>query len=118
MTANMKMLNNDKKMMWAYDKTTRASFNTEFTLHSNYVKNYKPLKRGSHEFIQVQMGEREASFTGECQGWLVNVEGIELEEKKNQHSATIRVKTWIRGELSKDSKFRGILTRSSIYARS
>ena len=64
------------------------------------------------------MGEREASFTGECQGWLVNVEGIELEEKKNQHSATIRVKTWVRGELSKDSKFRGILTRSSIYARS
>ena len=61
MTANKKMLNNDKKMMWAYDKTTRASFNTEFTLHSNYVKNYKPLKIGLHEFIQVQTGEREAS---------------------------------------------------------
>ena len=95
------MLNNDKKMMWAYDKTTRASFNTEFTLHSNYVKNYKPLKRGLHEFIQVQMGEREASFTGECQGWLVNVEGIELEEKKKSAFCNYQSKDLGQGRIIK-----------------
>lgn len=44
------------------------------------------------------------------ESWLVNVEGTELEEKKNQHSAIIRVKIGSGENYQKDSKSRGILT--------
>ena len=47
-----------------------------------------------------------------------HVEGTELEEKKKSAFCNYQSKDWIRGELSKDPKSRGILTRSSIYARS
>ena len=44
--------------------------------------------------------------------------GNRVGRKKKSSFCNYQSKDWIRGELSKDPKSRGILTRSSIYARS